>query len=165
MPHVSRKKLNKKIYQKIGDEFILFILELKSSTDTKSFLTNLLTKTERVMLAKRLAVIGMLIKGYSFEAIQKTLEVSPSTVDRFWKVIQQYPNSFSLIRLRIETKSKAKTGFWKVLGDFLEGLFWVENGKKRKINIIRKTSIRKSKSKVKVSYLGTSKKVFHYDIS
>lgn len=161
MPYVSSRKLNKKIYQKIGDEFVGFVLELKSSTDTntKSFLTNLLTKTERVMLAKRLAVIGMLIKGYSFEVIQQTLQVSPSTVDRFWKIINQHPNSFSLIRSRVETKSKSKSGFWKVLGDFLENLFLVENGKKRKINIMRKPFARKSR--IKVSYLGTSKKVFH----
>lgn len=156
MPHVSSRKLNKKIYQKIGDEFVGFVLELKSSTETKSFLTNLLTKTERIMLAKRLAVIGMLLKGYSFEAIQQTLQVSPATVDKFWKVIQKYPNSFSLIRSRVEAKSKAKTGFWKVLGDFLENLFLIENGKKRKINIMRKPRVR-------VSYLDTSKKVFHYD--
>ena len=157
MPHVSRKKLNKGVYQKIGDEFIQFILELKSSSDAKSFLTNLLTKTERIMLAKRLAVIGMLIKNYSFEAIQQTLQVSPATVDKFWKIIQQHPNSFLLIRSRIETKSKLKSGFWKILGDFLESLSVVEKGKKRKINIMRK-------SRVKASYLGTSKKVFHYNI-
>lgn len=158
MPHVSHKKLNKKIYQKIGDQFIEFVLELKSSGDAKSFLTNLLTKTERIMLAKRLAVICMLIRGYSFEAIQQVLQVSPSTVDRFWKIILQYPNSFSLIRSRIEMKSKLKFGFWKVLGDLLEKLLFIEKGSKRKINIMRKTRIRKS-------YLGTSKKVFHYDIS
>ena len=109
MPHVSRKKLNKKVYQKIGDHFIEFILELKSSTDAKIFLTNLLTRTERVMLAKRLAVIGMLIKGYSFEAVQQTLQVSPSTIDRFWKIIDQNSNSFSLVRSVIESKSKSKS--------------------------------------------------------
>ncbi|MEK7503219.1 MAG: Trp family transcriptional regulator [Patescibacteria group bacterium] len=152
MPHVSSKKLNKKIYQKIGDEFIQFVLELKSSSDAKSFLTNLLTKTERIMLAKRLAVICMLMRGYSFEAIQQTLQVSPATVDKFWKIIQQYPNSFSVIRLRIETKSKS--GFWKVLGDFLESMFLLENGKKRKINIMRKL-------RFGAPHLGTSKKVFH----
>ena len=155
MPHVSRKKLNKKIYQKIGEEFIQFVLELKSSKDAKSFLTNLLTKTERIMLAKRLAVIGMLIRGYSFEAIQQTLEVSPATVDKFWKIIQQSPSSFLLIRSRIETKSKS--GFWKILGDFLENLSLVEKGKKRKISIMRKPRVRKS-------FMGTSKKVFHYNI-
>lgn len=154
MPHVSRKKLNKKIYQKIGDEFVQFVLDLKSSSEAKSFLTNLLTKTERIMLAKRLAVIGMLFKGYSFEAIQQTLQVSPATVDKFWKIIQQHQNSFSLIRSRVEAKSKAKTGFWKVLGDLLENLFFIENGKKRKINIMRKP-------RAKASYMGTSKKVFH----
>ena len=152
MPHVSRKKLNKKVYQKIGDEFIQFVLELKSTSDAKSFLTNLLTKTERIMLAKRLSVIGMLIKGYSFEAIQQTLQVSPATVDKFWKIIQQYPNSFSLVRLRIETKSKS--GFWKILGNFLESLSLVEKGKKRRVNIMRKP-------RVKISYVGTSKKVIH----
>lgn len=158
MPHVSHKKLNKKIYKKIGNQFVEFVLELRSSKDTKNFLTNLLTRTERIMLAKRLAVICMLIRGYSFEVIQQILQVSPSTVDRFWKIIQQYPNSFSLIRSRIEMKSKLKFGFWKVLGDLLEKLLFIEKGSKRKINIMRKTRIRKS-------YLGTSKKVFHYDIS
>jgi len=158
MPHVSRKKLKKKIYQKIGDQFIEFVLELKSSKDTKNFLTNLLTKTERIMLAKRLAVICMLMRGYSFEAIQRTLEVSPSTVDRFWKIIQQHPNSFLLIRSKVETKTKLKAGFWKVLGNFLESLSIVEKGKRRKLNIMRKPRVR-------MSYLGTSKKVFHYDIS
>ncbi|HEY4521861.1 MAG TPA: Trp family transcriptional regulator [Candidatus Paceibacterota bacterium] len=156
MSHVSKRKLNKKVYQKIGDEFIQFVLELKSSAEAKSFLTNLLTKTERIMLAKRLAVIGMLIKGYSFEAIQKTLQISPSTIDRFWKILQQYPNSFSIIRSKVEIKSKSQSGFWKILGNFLESLSMVEKGKRRRINIMRKT-------RVKISYLGTSKKVIHYN--
>ena len=156
MPHVSRRKLNKKVYQKIGDEFVQFVLELNSSSDAKSFLTNLLTKTEQIMLAKRLAVIGMLMKNYSFEAIQQTLQVSPATVDKFWKIIQQYPNSFSLIHSKVESKSKLKSGFWKILGDFLESISIVKKGKKRKINIMRK-------SRVRISYLGTSKKAIHYD--
>ncbi|MEK7560156.1 MAG: Trp family transcriptional regulator [Patescibacteria group bacterium] len=154
MPHVSRKKLNKNIYQKISDEFIQFVLELKSSKEAKNFLSDLLTKTERIMLAKRLAVICMLMRGYSFEAIQRTLEISPSTVDRLWKIINQYPNSFSLIRSRvIFSNSKTGGGFWKVLEKFLENLLLIEKGKKRKFGIMRR------------SYLGTSKKVFHYDIS
>lgn len=157
MPHVSRKKLKKKIYQKIGDQFVEFVLELKSSQDAKSFLTNLLTKIERIMLAKRLAVICMLMRGYSFEAIQHALQVSPATIDKFWKIIKQYPNSFSLIRLRLETKSKSKFGFWKALEDFLDGLSLVKNGKRRKLNFMRRP-------KVQASYLGTSKKVFHYNI-
>jgi len=41
-----------------------------------SFLEDFLTPTEKMMLAKRLAVAVMLAKGYDYRAIRKTLKVS-----------------------------------------------------------------------------------------
>ena len=121
MPHISRKKLKKKICQKIEDQFIDFILQLKSFQEAKYFLTDILTKTERLMLVKRLTIICMLMRGYSFEAIQKILEVSPSTIGRLWKVIRNYPNSFPLIRSRVAL-AKSKERFWKMFYDLFTGI-------------------------------------------
>lgn len=41
------------------------------------------------MFSKRLAIIYMLTKGYSFDDIQETLRVSPSTIARLWSKIQR----------------------------------------------------------------------------
>jgi uncharacterized protein YerC len=100
MPHVSQKKLKRKIFTRISTELISYILELESSAEAKSFLTELLTKTERIMIAKRLAVLIMLKKGYSFRVISATLHVSPSTVERYWKEAKK--KSFPVLSRRIE---------------------------------------------------------------
>ena len=49
----------------------------------------LLTGIERLMLAKRLAVICMLGEGVSFQEICSKLKVSPSTVNRLWSQVQK----------------------------------------------------------------------------
>jgi len=56
------------------------LADLKSSADVKEFLTDLLTPTEKVMLAKRLAIALMLIKSYDYSSIRSTLKVSPQTI-------------------------------------------------------------------------------------
>ena len=41
------------------------------------------------MFSKRFAIIYMLAKGHSFDTIQDTLRVSPSTIARIWQAIQK----------------------------------------------------------------------------
>ncbi len=73
-----------------------------------SFLVNdLLTPTERIMLAKRLAIILMLENGYSFSAIERTLKVTRQTIVRFWKMAKL--GKFSYLK---QSKIK-KVSFWK----------------------------------------------------
>ena len=112
MPHVSRKKLKKKVFIKIGDELSDIIARANSSNNLDWLFKELITSTERVMLAKRLAIFLMLEKKYSFRAIARTLKVTLQTVVRFWKKIKA-PNYKPLLK-RVE---KNKSG-----GRFLQDL-------------------------------------------
>lgn len=81
MTNVSKKKLRSKVYKTIDDQFIKTIARLDEKT-TKTFLKNFLTATERVMFAKRLAVMLLLKEDFSPYRIARLLNVSTSTVRR-----------------------------------------------------------------------------------
>ena len=112
MPHVSRKKLKKKVFIKIGEQLSDTIAKANSARELKWIFKELVTPTERIMLAKRLAIILMLEKGYSFDIIQKTLKVTPQTIVRFWKISKQ--SSYKPIIKEIST-DKTRRNFWQEL--------------------------------------------------
>src|SRR3990167_9033795 len=99
MPHISKKGVKRKTFLRISNDLVVMIAGLHSKREAKLLLNEILTPTERIMLAKRIAIIFMLKKNYSFETIWRTLKVSPSTVARFWK--QTKTHSFHTISRRI----------------------------------------------------------------
>jgi len=112
MPHISQKRVKRHVFKRMSNEFVNTIASLKSSSEIRGFLNELLTSTERIMLAKRLAVILMLKKRYSFLTIRRTLKLSPSTVARFWKITKMKP--FQFLSREILRKEKQKK-FWEEL--------------------------------------------------
>jgi uncharacterized protein YerC len=82
MPHVSKHLLRRKNFLHVHRQLFSVITELARSGETNAVLGELLTSTERFMLAKRLAIIVMLENGESPYAIWRILRVSPSTVER-----------------------------------------------------------------------------------
>ncbi len=109
MPHVSKKTLRRKTFRHVSRDLIELIAGLRSKGEIQTFLTELLTPTERIMLAKRLAVIFMLKKNYGFETVWRTLNVSPSTVARFWKRTKTH--SYPTISKKINNE-KTREEFW-----------------------------------------------------
>jgi uncharacterized protein YerC len=80
MPKVSINKLQNKVY-----DLILFQLAsaFKKGTDENkvtTLLNSLFTETEKLMLAKRLAIALLLEKNVTYEKISRLLKVSPVTV-------------------------------------------------------------------------------------
>ncbi len=80
MPHVSRKLLEHKHFLDIHKEFAVVITDLFRSGKGRAVIDTFFTKTEKLMFAKRLAIILMLDQGESTYAIEQILKVSPSTV-------------------------------------------------------------------------------------
>ncbi|MBI2639944.1 MAG: hypothetical protein HYW90_03615 [Candidatus Sungbacteria bacterium] len=80
MPHVSRNKLDKETLRSLHDRFIELLAGTTHQGDLNDILSDLLTKTERIMIAKRLAIVVMLYKGYPFGIISRTLKVSEATI-------------------------------------------------------------------------------------
>jgi uncharacterized protein YerC len=82
MVRVSKNKINKEIYSKINSQFVSSLMCLDSKKKSLDFIDELFTQSEKVMLAKRLAIIIMLKEGLSQYAIWKALNVSPATLTR-----------------------------------------------------------------------------------
>lgn len=80
MTKVSRRLLNKELEKHIFELFTQTIAELKNQKDVESFLEDLLSPTEKIMLVKRLAIAILLAKGYTYNAIDDTLKVSRATI-------------------------------------------------------------------------------------
>lgn len=85
MPHISRKKLNKKIIEDLKNHIDSVIRDAGTKTRSQIF-DELLTHTEKIMLAKRLGVLFLIKKEIPPYVISKTIGVSPSTVGRFRKL-------------------------------------------------------------------------------
>ena len=116
MPHVSKKKLKKKIFIKIGEQLSDTIAKANSARELRWVFKELITPTERIMLAKRLAIMLMLEKGYSFNIIQRTLKVTPQTIVRFWKITKQ--SSYKPVIKEISA-NKTKSSFWQELEELI----------------------------------------------
>ena len=82
MPHISKQLLEKKKFVDIHKQLYKVIIELSRTGKAKVVFDELLTKTEKLMLSKRLAIIVMLDQKESIYAIENMLKVSPSTVAR-----------------------------------------------------------------------------------
>lgn len=80
MPQVSKRLMDKKTYERMFAVFWQTIGGLKGKIEAEEFFIDLLTPTEKVMLAKRLTIALLLTKGYDYREISQTLKVSFSTI-------------------------------------------------------------------------------------
>lgn len=88
MPHVSRIKLDKKTERNLIRNLSLILARIKKEDEMNSFLFSLLTPTEQLMLAKRIAIIILLKEGVAESHISSALHVTRVTVSRlqfFWE--------------------------------------------------------------------------------
>lgn len=82
MPHLSKGELDRNTRLELDERMLAFVALADSRARTKIF-RELLTKTERMMLAKRLLMAVLILKRVPTHKIAKELRVSPSTVARF----------------------------------------------------------------------------------
>ena len=80
MTQVSRYPISTKVADRIFEVFLKTLVEIKSNKEADEFISDLLTPTEKIMLAKRLAIAFLLEKGYDYRTIQKIIRVSAPTI-------------------------------------------------------------------------------------
>lgn len=88
MTHVSKKKIKKEIASELADQFLTFLSIAHTKQGASIFAHELFSQTERVMFAKRLAVVILLVRGYSFTQIEESLGVTRQTVVRLSKEVR-----------------------------------------------------------------------------
>ncbi|MBI2476415.1 MAG: hypothetical protein HYV67_04210 [Candidatus Taylorbacteria bacterium] len=114
MPHISKKKLKRKVFLKIHEELFRAIARARNSQKSSRLLAELLTPTERIMIAKRLAIIVMLHRGHSSYRIHTTLKVSPSTLTRFSRKFDEEAYRY-IQSVFSSARSTQSGGFWDEL--------------------------------------------------
>lgn len=83
MPHISKKRLDQKVFLAMYERFQTALTSLRNKKESGKLIRELLTPTERIMIAKRIAIVYMLHTGHSIYEVEQTLKVSPSTAARY----------------------------------------------------------------------------------
>lgn len=115
MPHISSKKLKKEHLQKLYNEFSIALEKSAKKSWAKFFLNDFLTRTEKIMLAKRFAVIYLLSKEVPSSYISEALGMSPTTIARM-SLKYDIGKYHSLLKT-ITDKNK---DIWKILEKILK---------------------------------------------
>lgn len=108
MSQVSRNPLSKESNYEIQATLWWLLARLNTDSDVNNFLDGLLTKTEKIMLAKRLAIAFLLSKGYNYRDISDALKVSTSTIVRMREAIDKTEGNYEIFIKKLEKRSELK---------------------------------------------------------
>jgi len=115
MPHISSKKLRKEHLQKLYNEFSIALEKSAKKSWARLFLNDFLTRTEKIMLAKRFAVIYLLSKDLPASYISESLYMSPATISRM--SLKYGIGKYSSL---LKTIKNEEGNIWKILEKILK---------------------------------------------
>lgn len=114
MTQVSRRLLKKDIEERIYDVLLESIASVKSKGSVEKLLDDLLSPTEKLMLAKRVSIALLLMKKYSQRTIADLLKVGLETVNRVSRTMQKGTGGYGVIASTIIRNEKLKEFLEKV---------------------------------------------------
>lgn len=80
MSQVSKYQLSNKVYAKIFTLFPQFLYRMTSRGKQSELIDAFFTRTEKIVIAKRVAIAFLLVKGYTYDKIVGKIKVSHGTV-------------------------------------------------------------------------------------
>lgn len=80
MGQISKYPISKDVYERCWEIFAKTLIGIKTSKDVDEIISDLLTPTERIMVAKRLSIAFLLSQGYEYREIREVLRVSFPTI-------------------------------------------------------------------------------------
>lgn len=114
MSQVSKKSLSKDTEEKLFSIFFSSFTKLSNSSDIQKFLFDLLSPTERTMLAKRLAIAYLLTKGYRYETIKETVNVAQETIARVNLILKYQGGGYTVVLNQIFLDEKLQKILQKI---------------------------------------------------
>jgi Trp operon repressor len=118
MTQVSRRPLAKEIEKRVFELFLEAVAEVKTKGQVEIFLKTLLSPTEKIMLAKRLAIAFLLYKGYGQRVISGWLKVSLTTVNHVSLIFKTEGAGYQLVIDKI-VRSEKLAEFWQKIEGFI----------------------------------------------
>src|SRR3972149_8535283 len=114
MAQVSKRKVKPEIEKRMFEMLWSAFTKCTSPGKVQDFLNDLFTTTEKVIIAKRLAIALMLHKGYGYTDICETLKVSPPTVSKVKDWLSLKGEGFRRVLNEI-IKDETVAQFWQAL--------------------------------------------------
>src|SRR3989344_3428442 len=108
MSQVSKRILKPEIEERLFRNFWELFASIKSPKDIQLFLEDFLSPTEKVMLAKRIAISLLFSKGYDHRSISSLLKVSTSTVNNIARLLRTKGNGYKIIIQKYLQKESTK---------------------------------------------------------
>jgi uncharacterized protein YerC len=115
MPKVSKIKLDKDIEVAIFKQFWSSVAKINDASKASDFFSDLLTQSEELMLAKRLAAAILLIRGKSPTEIKNSIHLTYTTIGSVASWVKNAkPKTKSILKEFSEEKD------WEVIIDKIE---------------------------------------------
>ncbi len=108
MAQVSKYPISNEVYERCWEIFTKTLIGIKNSKDAEEIISDLLTPTERIMLAKRLSIALLLTQGYEYREITKVLRVSFPTISMVNLALKYGKNGYKKAVDRILRDEKLK---------------------------------------------------------
>jgi len=119
MTRISRFPVGDKVLEKLY--FLMF--EVLSRIDDKEIFSKIIdelfSSTEKIMVAKRIAIIYLLMKNINYENISDVLKVSSETIAKFQLIMEKSGEIKEILKGTVGTEN---------IKDFFEELFFREPG-------------------------------------
>lgn len=128
MTQVSRRYISKQTQRRIVSLFLSSIVLASSEREAASFFEDFLTPTEKIMLAKRFSIAFMLLNGYDYQTICKTLKVTTGTVGDVSLMLKIKGDGIRKIVKKI-MKNETMKKIWNEIKDGIDELFASAPGK------------------------------------
>lgn len=114
MPHVSRHELDPDLSKKIFRKLITIFERAGKTRGSSSIIEELFTDTEKVMFAKRVAMVLMLTNHIPQHHIVEILKVSPTTVAKV-SLHVEIGKYNSILKISKEEKVDIEKLVWNIL--------------------------------------------------
>lgn len=117
MAQISKRPMQLEIEERIYHLLDEVLAKAATEDEARLFLKELMTETEQTVLAKRLAIALMLIKGMSYAKIDEVLKVSPPTVFKVKEWMKYKGEGFKELLVRVVEGEKGGSEVWNGILD------------------------------------------------
>lgn len=119
MTRISKYRLENKVLEKLYKLMFEIISNMDEEERFTGIINELLSSTEKIMIAKRVAIIYLLIKKIDYFVISDVLKVSSTTIAKFHSIMEKGEEIKSILEGIIGNEK---------IKDFFEELFFHEPG-------------------------------------
>ncbi|MDI6603275.1 MAG: YerC/YecD family TrpR-related protein, partial [Patescibacteria group bacterium] len=105
-------KISSREREELLKEFCEAISVLKNSQEIMDFITDLLTKQEMIMLAKRIKIAKLLLEGQNYRDIESSLKVGNATIARVNQWLLESGEGFRIIAERTKKEKPKLPSSW-----------------------------------------------------